>query len=167
VRLTLEGGVLRDLHRRLHIDLPGVEPSDDTRRSLVLDAAHTVFPEAAVQGLPDTARAELTAGLTGPLRHAIAAADPSDSALPGLRDQLVEHLTGDPGGSARSPSPTASTSPGSSAATSPRSSPSDACSGTAPTAPTTTPTPPSCAHCSNSATPGSTNPRAARTSTRR
>ena len=97
MRLTLEGGVLRDLHRRLHIDLPGVEPSDDTRRSLVLDAAHTVFPEAAVQGLPDTARAELTAGLTGPLRHAIAAADPSDSALPGLRDQLVEHLTGDPG----------------------------------------------------------------------
>lgn len=95
--LTLEDGVLRNLHRRLHIDLPGMDLSEQTRRALVLDPAHTVFPEAAVEGLPDTARAELTAGLTGPLRHAIADADPSDSALPGQRDQLLDHLTGDHG----------------------------------------------------------------------
>lgn len=74
-----------------------MKPAEDTQRALVLQAAHTVLPEAAVESLPALARAELTAGHTGPLRQAIADTDPYDSALPGLRDQLLKHLTGDPG----------------------------------------------------------------------
>lgn len=100
--LTLEKGVLGDLRRLLHVDVQGTSAADHdrdgpSRESLIFYAAHTVLPEAAEESLPGIARAELTAGLGGPLREAIAQTDSNDPALPGLRDQLVTHLGGQPG----------------------------------------------------------------------
>jgi hypothetical protein len=95
--LNLEVGTARSLRRRLHtrIDTP---PSPDQRsygrRALVVEAAHTYFPEAAVESLPEIAAAEVAIGLTGRLRHWIATTDPDDPVLHLLRDDLIARLGG-------------------------------------------------------------------------
>lgn len=95
--LELEQGVSRDLRRRLRLDVANPHPDRPGRRALVLRAAHTVLPEAFVEDLPAIARAEVEAGLTGPLREAIATADPTEGAVGPLRDRLVKRLGGQPG----------------------------------------------------------------------
>lgn len=95
--LELEKGVARDLRRRLRLDVAEPHPDRPGRRALVLRAAHTVLPEAFVEDLPAIARAEVEAGLTGPLREAIAAAEPTEEAVGPLRDRLVKRLGGQPG----------------------------------------------------------------------
>ena len=95
--LELEKGVARDLRRRLRIDVADPHPHQAGRRSLVLRAAETVLPEAFMQDLPAVARAEVDAGLTGPLREAIATAEPTEEAVEPLRDQVVGRLRGQAG----------------------------------------------------------------------
>lgn len=95
--LNLEAGVARSLSRH-----PGVNvmapPSPDHRwygrRALVVEAAHTLFHEAAVDSLPEQARAEVEAGWGGPIRSRIAQLEADDPELPGWRDQLVALLGG-------------------------------------------------------------------------
>lgn len=91
--LTLEKGIARALRRRHGPDLDS-RPEQDGRRALVLQAAQTLLPEAGVDSLPGLARDEVAAGLTGPIRRAIAATDPTQSAVAELRDHLVERLSG-------------------------------------------------------------------------
>lgn len=62
--------------------------------SLVLQAAHTLLPEANVTDLPKIARDEVLAGLTGPLREATAVADEQVEDKNWLRDQIVKRLSG-------------------------------------------------------------------------
>lgn len=85
--LTLELGVANDL-RRHGIDV-GAPLERYGRHPLVLEAAETLFPESAVDNLPPIAREEIAAGLGGPLREAIAAAEPRGSEIEALRDALV------------------------------------------------------------------------------
>jgi len=73
-----------------YLDLPA-------RRSLVLTAAHTSLPEAAVEDLPDLAREEVAQGLTGPMRTALSRCDAGDPSLPALRDDLLARLSGTSG----------------------------------------------------------------------
>lgn len=92
--LELERGIARDLRRRLRIDVADPHPGQPGLRSLVLEAAHTFLPEAALEGLPAIAQTEVEVGFTGPLREAIAAAEPNEEAVQPLRDLVVEGLTG-------------------------------------------------------------------------
>jgi len=61
---------------------------------LIVQAANSVLPEAALEDLPSLARAELAAGLTGPLRGQIAVTSQNDPVLEHLRDELVVRLGG-------------------------------------------------------------------------
>lgn len=99
--LRLEVGTARSLSRRARAlrDLGNLDdPRWRGRRSLVVEAAHTCLPEAAVEDLPAVARAEISAGLTGRLRSTIAEAEEDDPSLPLLRDQLLSRLGGTAGG---------------------------------------------------------------------
>ena len=89
--LNLEAGCERVL--RLH-DKPMSFSTFDTgpgrpRRALVVEAAHTLLPEAGLEDLPHLAQAELRHGLTGPLRAEIAASSSDGPHLAALRDSLV------------------------------------------------------------------------------
>lgn len=64
------------------------------RHPLVLEAAETIFSESAEDNLPPIGRKEIAAGLRGPLREAIAAAEPSGSEIEALRDALVTRVSG-------------------------------------------------------------------------
>ena len=90
--LSLELGVADHL-RREGIDV-GAPPGREGRDPLVLHAAWTLLPEAGVENLPPIARAEIAAGLGGPLRGAIAAAEAREGAVEALRDQLVAQVSG-------------------------------------------------------------------------
>lgn len=93
--LNLEVGCARSL--RIHDKLLTFDqfaPGPGQRRSLVVEAAHTYFPEAGLESLPHLAEAELRQGLTGPLRAQIAASHPEDPNLATLRDALVTRLGG-------------------------------------------------------------------------
>lgn len=93
--LRLEIGIARNLRRTQTTTLEGFSPKQKTRRSLILHAAHTLLPEADVEDLPSIARAEIKAGLNGPLRQAIAEADKrAEEKLEKLRDQLIERMSG-------------------------------------------------------------------------
>lgn len=109
VWLELEKGVSRGLRLRRGIDIVPPHHDQAGRRALVLQAAHTVLPEASVVDLPAIARVEVEARLTGPLREAIAAADRNDESLLSLRDRLVVQLGERPGLEAHSHLPTIST----------------------------------------------------------
>lgn len=90
--------MLRDLNRRLDAGLTDPDPDGDGRRSLIVEAVHSVFLEAFVEDLPRYARDEREAGLTGPLRKRIAEADPDDRRLlQHLRGNLIEKLAGESG----------------------------------------------------------------------
>jgi len=95
--LNLEAGCARALNRHPSVNLP-IPAYGGTGwhgpRALVVQAANSVLPEAAVESLPSLARAELTAGLTGSLREQIAAISESDPRLEQLRDELVARLGG-------------------------------------------------------------------------
>ena len=91
--LTLELGVADHL-RRLENIAVSAPHGRHGRRALILEAAHTLFPEADVENLPRLARQELAAGMTGPLRQKIAATDADEDALNPLRDQLVAKISG-------------------------------------------------------------------------
>ena len=96
--LNLEKGVCRDLTRRRGVNFEDPRLAQPARAALVLQAAHTLLPEADVTALPSVARDEVQGGLTGPLRTAIADSDPSsERTLDGLRDQLVTTLVATPG----------------------------------------------------------------------
>ena len=91
--LTLEKRACRDLTRRRGVNFKDPRLAQPARATLVLQAAHTLLPEAEVTGLPSIARDELRAGLSGPLRTVIGDTDPSSGGpLEGLRDQLVKTL---------------------------------------------------------------------------
>jgi hypothetical protein len=94
--LNLEVGIARSLRIRhkIFVDSPNEAQQQGGRRALVVAAAHTYFPEAALDDLPSLARSELEAGMTGQLRERIALADAQDANLGALRDQLVEKLGG-------------------------------------------------------------------------
>lgn len=95
--LNLEAGVARSLNR-LHDARLSVPVHSDTRshgdRALIVEAANSVLPEAAVQTLPPLARGEVATGKSGVLREQIAATDDDDAALVHLRDELVARLGG-------------------------------------------------------------------------
>lgn len=97
VLLNLEAGTARALNRHANVSLP-IPAYSGTRwhgpRALVVEAADSVLPEAAVEDLPLLARAEIAAGLTGSLREQIAATSESDPRLVQLRDELVARLGG-------------------------------------------------------------------------
>lgn len=97
--LNLEAGTARSLRRRYNMAFE-VPPSLDWRsygwRALVVEAAHTYLPEAAIDCLPELAAAEVAVGLTGPLRTQIASTDPDDPELAVLRDELIASLGGTP-----------------------------------------------------------------------
>ena len=96
--LNLEKGAWRDLTRRCGVSFVDPRLAQPARAALVLQAAHTLLPEAGVTALPSIARDELQEGLSGPLRTAIADSDPSsEGTLEGLRDQLVATLVATPG----------------------------------------------------------------------
>jgi hypothetical protein len=96
--LTLEKGVLRGLRLRHGIELAEPDPGQPGRRALILHAVHTVLPEADEDDLPALARSELDAGLTGPVRAALADTDPADhDQLVELRDRLLEAASPQPG----------------------------------------------------------------------
>lgn len=95
--LTLEKGTLRHLRRQTDTDVVDPWPEHDGRHPLTLTAAHTVFPEDNVDNLPAVARAEIAAGLDGPLRTSVAAAEPQSDELVNLRDQLIHELSGQRG----------------------------------------------------------------------
>ncbi|MBS2936995.1 hypothetical protein KDN32_04460 [Nocardioides sp. J2M5] len=96
--LNLEKGVWRDLTRRRGVSFVDPRLAQPARAALVLQAAHTLLPEAGVTALPSIARDELQEGLSGPLRTAIADSDPSsEGTVEGLRDQLVGTLVATPG----------------------------------------------------------------------
>lgn len=94
--LNLEAGCARSL--RIHDKLITFDQFDSgqgrRRRALVVEAAHTLLPEAGLEDLPHLAQAELRQGLTGPLRARIAASQPEDPQLATLRDSLVTQLGG-------------------------------------------------------------------------
>ncbi|GAA3552288.1 hypothetical protein GCM10022197_04100 [Microlunatus spumicola] len=95
--LNLEVGTARSLQRlaRVRIDVPDhTDLRRHGRRALVVEAAHTCLPEAAVESLPEVARSEVEAGLSGRLRARIAGTDVLDPALLLLRDELVVELGG-------------------------------------------------------------------------
>lgn len=95
--LILEKGILRHLHRRHSTEIVDPFPDEPGRRALVLEAAHTILPEAGVADLPAIARTEMESGLAGLLRQAISAIGPrQDEELISLRDQLVRRLGGRP-----------------------------------------------------------------------
>lgn len=91
--LTLELGVATHLRRLNGVDVDA-PPGREGRHPLVLEAAHTLFPEAGVENLPHLAREELVAGLNGPLRQQIAATEAREEAVNQLRDQLVAQISG-------------------------------------------------------------------------
>lgn len=95
--MNLEAGVAKSLNRHPNVSLP-IPAYSDTGwhgpRALVVQAANSVLPEAAIEDLPSLARAELAAGLTGSLREQIAATSESDPRLEKLRDELVARLGG-------------------------------------------------------------------------
>ena len=97
--LNLEAGAARSLRRRCNVAFE-VPSSPDRpsygRRALVVEAAHTYLPEAAITCLPGLAAAEAAIGLTGRLRAQIAATDPDDPELTVLRDELIAILGGTP-----------------------------------------------------------------------
>lgn len=93
--LNLEAGCARSLRIRDKLmTFDQCDSGQGLRRALVVEAAHTYFPEAGLEGLPHLADAELRRGLTGPLRTRIAAAHPEDPHLATLRDALVTQLGG-------------------------------------------------------------------------
>lgn len=91
--LDLELGAARSLRRHYGVvrDSP---PRNQGRRSLVLQAAHSLLPEAGVEDLPAYAREEVEAGMSGPLRQRIAATEAQAGLLDPLRDQLVAQISG-------------------------------------------------------------------------
>lgn len=91
--LNLEAGTARSLRIRHGIHLDASDMSDG-RRALVVEAAHTYFPEAGLEELPAIAAAEVAAGLTGLLRSRFATTDPDDPVLSLLRDELIADLGG-------------------------------------------------------------------------
>ena len=91
--LTLELGVADHLRRWYELDV-GAPPGRKGRNPLVLQAAWTLLPEAGVENLPPIACQEVAAGLHGPLREAIAAAEAREGAVETLRDQLVTQISG-------------------------------------------------------------------------
>lgn len=95
--LQLEVGTARSLRRRVPTAIdpaPLTDSQGHGRRALVVEAAHTYFPEAGIEDLPALAREEIAAGLDGRLRRRIAASGADDPALPLLRDELVAQLGG-------------------------------------------------------------------------
>ena len=95
--LQLEVGTARSL--RWHVPTainpaPMTDSQGHGRRALVIEAAHTYFPEAGINDLPALAREEIAAGLGGRLRRRIAESGADDPALPLLRDELVARLGG-------------------------------------------------------------------------
>ncbi|MFT4167153.1 MAG: hypothetical protein QM650_18095 [Microlunatus sp.] len=95
--LNLEVGAARSLRRLAPADVD-VPSADDSgrygRRALVVEAAHTYFPEAVIESLPELARTEIAAGLGGELRSRIAETDEDDPTLQRLCDRLVTRLGG-------------------------------------------------------------------------
>jgi len=86
--LTMEKRAASGLNMRHAAGLP--IPDSEGRDSLVLVAAHTKLPEAAVSKMPEAARQELSLGLGGDLRRRIAAIpDEDEAALTRLRDELM------------------------------------------------------------------------------
>ena len=63
-------------------------------RALIVQAADSLLPEAAIENLPALARVEIAAGLSGPLRNQIAVTGEHDPELVQLRDELVAQLGG-------------------------------------------------------------------------
>lgn len=92
--LRLERGVARRLRRMHRVAISDPNSDQNERLSFVLQAAHTLLPEADVSDLPAIAREEVRAGLTGPLRRAMAATDEQSDDTSRLRDQVVEGLSG-------------------------------------------------------------------------
>ncbi len=95
--LNLEVGAARALNRHETgaVDVPGDQPWTG-RNALAVVAAHTYLPEASLESLPEAARSEIAAGLSGPLRHRIAQARIDDPSLPSLRDELLVGLGATP-----------------------------------------------------------------------
>lgn len=94
--LNLEAGCERSLRRHGKLesfDKFGSRPGRP-RRALVVEAAHTLFPEAGIEDLPHVAQVELRHGLSGPLRAQIAASPSDDPQLVALRDSLVTQVGG-------------------------------------------------------------------------
>ena len=95
VWLTLEKSGIRNQRRDLGVDhLRDPHPDLPARQSLVLTSAHTLLPEAGVEGLPGLARQEVMQGLSGPVREAMARCEDSSPAIELLRDDLVLRLSG-------------------------------------------------------------------------
>lgn len=95
VWLCLEVGVARSLRDQVGIEVDASSSGQRRgRRALVVEAAHTYFPEAGVEDLPQIAAVEVAAGLTGRLRRQIAACGAEDPALLELRDELIAGLGG-------------------------------------------------------------------------
>ncbi len=95
--LQLEVGTARSLCWRVPTAInpaPATDSQGHGRRALVIEAAHTYFPEAGIEDLPALAREEIVAGLDGRLRRGIAASGADDPTLPLLRDELVAQLGG-------------------------------------------------------------------------
>ena len=93
VWLNLEIGTARALNRRdgIHVGVPSI--GSQGRRALVVEACHTYLPEAGIETMPELARDEVAAGLSGPVRSRIAQTAPDDDpALLGLRKQLMGEL---------------------------------------------------------------------------
>lgn len=95
--LQLEKGSAKGNRNFLRYNLGDPDPGGPARRALAMEAAHSALPECGVEGLPGIARRELASGLGGPLRRAIAEAEPTEEAIESLRDQLVASLSGQTG----------------------------------------------------------------------
>ncbi len=95
--LNLEAGCERSLRRHDKLksfDKAASGPGRPRRRALVVEAAHTLLPEAGLEDLPHLAQIELRHGLTGRLRAQIAASQSDDPQLAALRDLLVTQVGG-------------------------------------------------------------------------
>ena len=95
--LQLEVGTARSLRWQVRKPIdpaPVTNSQGHVRRALVIEAAHTYFPEAGIEDLPALAREEVAAGLGGQLRRRIAESGADDASLPLLRDELVAQLGG-------------------------------------------------------------------------
>ncbi|WP_375502722.1 hypothetical protein [uncultured Jatrophihabitans sp.] len=104
--VALELGTAEGMARRPpKVDLRPT-PRPAARGGLVLEAAHTLLPEASVWSLASTAKEEVSEGLTGPVRTAFARLDAQpphtrdalrrrdDRPSIELRDRLIRDLTG-------------------------------------------------------------------------